>query len=114
MNEPFVEGSDILVEVGYSYWTLGYALSYQGAKKLLDGDPLSKLVPVDEYLPILFDKHPQESYKSHFPRRNLVAFSAAPLLMYPIRYTGEKGYISDTEDSVIIPEKLQPLLKEDL
>lgn len=114
VDEPFVDGSDILVKVGYSYWTLGYALSYQGAKKLLDGDPLSKLVPVDEYLPILFDKHPQENYKSHFPRRNLVAFSVAPLLLYPIRYTGEDGYISDTEDSVIIPENLQQLLKEDL
>lgn len=114
VDEPYVEGSDILVKAGYSYWTLGYALSYKGAKKLLDGDPLSKLVPVDEYLPILFDKHPKESYKSHFPQRNLVAFSVAPLLLYPTHYTGEKGYVSDTEDSVIMPENLQPLLKEDL
>lgn len=104
----------MLVEAGYSYWTLGYALHYNGAKKLLNGDPLSKLVPVDEYLPILFDKHPKESYKAHFPQRDLVAFSAAPLLIYPIRYTGEKGYISDTEDSIVIPENLQPMLREDL
>lgn len=108
-----MEGSDILVEVGYSYWTLGYALSLQGGKKLLNGDPLSKLVPVDEYLPILFDKHPQESYKAHFPQRDLIAFSVAPLLLYPVRYTGERGYISDTEDSVVIPENLQ-LIREDL
>lgn len=103
-----------MVKVGYSYWTLGYALSNRGAKKLLDGDPLSKLVPVDEYLPILFDRHPEGNYKSHFPHRDLVAFSAAPLLVYPIHYTGEEGYVSDTEDSVIIPENLQPLLREDL
>lgn len=93
---------------------MGYALSNQGAKKLLDGDPLTKLVPVDEYLPILFDRHPEESYKSHFPKRDLVAFSAAPLLLYPLHYTGEEGYVSDTEDSVIIPENFQPILKEDL
>lgn len=101
-DEPWVEGSNFLVKAGYSYWTLGYALSYQGALKLLDGDPLSRLVPVDEYLPILFDKHPQERYKEYFPKRDLQAFSVAPLLLYPTHYTGEKGYISDTEDSKII------------
>lgn len=111
IDEPYVQGSTILVEVGYSYWTLGYALSYKGAKKLLDGDPLSKLVPVDEYLPILFDKHPQENYKAHFPKRDLVAFSVAPLLLYPLRYTGEQGYVSDTEDSVVIP---QTIVRDDL
>ncbi|XP_018577272.1 glycosyltransferase 25 family member [Anoplophora glabripennis] len=105
-DEPWVEGSDQLVKVGYSYWTLGYVLSSSGARKLLDADPLSRLVPVDEYLPILFDKHPQDSWKKHFSRRDLVAFSAAPLLLYPTHYTGDKGYISDTEDSVIIPEVL--------
>lgn len=96
-----MEGSETLVEVGYSYWTLGYALSARGARKLLDADPLTRLVPVDEYLPILFDKHPKANWKGHFPKRDLVAFSAAPLLLYPTHYTGEKGYISDTEDSKI-------------
>ncbi|KAF2901651.1 hypothetical protein ILUMI_04535 [Ignelater luminosus] len=92
----------MLVRVGYSYWTLGYALSYRGARKLLDAEPLSRLVPVDEYLPILFDKHPQSDWKGHFPKRDLIAFSAAPLLLYPTHYTGEKGYISDTEDSNVV------------
>ncbi|XP_023029681.2 glycosyltransferase 25 family member [Leptinotarsa decemlineata] len=112
-DEPLVEGSNLLVRAGYSYWTLGYALSQQGARKLLDADPLSRLVPVDEYLPILFDKHPQESWKGHFPRRNLGAFSAAPLLLYPTHYTGDKGYISDTEDSVIVSGAQLPT-REDL
>ncbi|XP_050499113.1 glycosyltransferase 25 family member [Diabrotica virgifera virgifera] len=103
-DEPWVDGSNFLVHAGYSYWTLGYALSFRGAKKLLEGDPLTRLVPVDEYLPILFDKHPQDSWKGYYPKRDLVAFSAAPLLIYPTHYTGEKGYISDTEDSVVIPE----------
>ncbi|XP_060535220.1 glycosyltransferase 25 family member [Cylas formicarius] len=113
-HEPWHPGSNYLVEVGYSYWTLGYALSLRGAKKLLDADPLSKLVPVDEYLPIMFDKHPQESWKRHFPDRNLVAFSTAPLLLYPTHYTGEKGYVSDTEDSVVIPEVFVERFKDDL
>ncbi|XP_057652350.1 glycosyltransferase 25 family member [Diorhabda carinulata] len=112
-EEPWVEGTNFLVHAGYSYWTLGYVLSFKGAKKLLEADPLTRLVPVDEYLPILFDKHPQESWKGHYPRRDLVAFSAAPLLIYPTHYTGEKGYISDTEDSVIVPEILRST-REDL
>ncbi|EFA00173.1 glycosyltransferase 25 family member [Tribolium castaneum] len=112
-DEPWVEGSSLLVEAGYSYWTLGYVLSLNGAKKLLNADPLSRLVPVDEYLPILFDKHPQTSWKGYFPKRNLVALSAAPLLVYPTHYTGEQGYISDTEDSVIIKEN-GPRARDDL
>lgn len=28
----------------------------------------------------------------------------APLFVYPTHYTGEKGYISDTESSEIVPE----------
>lgn len=37
----------------------------------------------------------------HFERRDLHAFSAEPLLVYPTHYTGDKGYISDTETSVV-------------
>jgi len=61
-----VEGSKYLVHVDYSYWTLGYALTLRGAKKLLDAKPLEKLVPVDEYLPIMFDKHHKYAHKSYF------------------------------------------------
>lgn len=49
-----------LSTVGYSYWTLGYMLSLSGAEKLLEPNPLEKLVPVDEYLPIMFGKHPNK------------------------------------------------------
>ena len=57
--EPLVNGSKFLVHAGYSYWTLGYILSGRGAKKLLEQKPLDNMIPVDEYLPILFDKHPR-------------------------------------------------------
>lgn len=36
-----------------------------------------------------------------FKRRDLRAFSAEPLLVYPTHYTGDAGYISDTETSVV-------------
>ncbi|KAH9360476.1 hypothetical protein HPB48_009661 [Haemaphysalis longicornis] len=58
-KEPLVSGSSLLVHVDYSYWTLCYALTLSGARKLVDADPLPRMVPVDEYLPIMFDKHPE-------------------------------------------------------
>ncbi|XP_068617577.1 glycosyltransferase 25 family member [Battus philenor] len=89
----------------YSYWTLGYLISEQGAQKLLDASPLDKLLPVDEFLPIMFDQHTNDTWKSYFPNRNLKAFSAAPLLVHPTHYTGQDGYISDTEDSTVVDYK---------
>ncbi|XP_072544755.1 procollagen galactosyltransferase 2 [Salminus brasiliensis] len=99
--ERWVKGVKNLVHPDYSYWTLGYALSLQGARKLLDAQPLGKMLPVDEFLPIMFNKHPKEEYMAHFQQRNLLAFSVEPLLLFPTHYTGEPGYISDTETSTI-------------
>lgn len=90
-----------LVEADYSYWTLAYVISLQGARKLLAAQPLSKMLPVDEFLPVMFDKHPVSEYKTHFSPRNLRAFSVEPLLVFPTHYTGDDGYVSDTETSVV-------------
>lgn len=68
-DEDWVTGSTFLVHPGYSYWTLGYLISYNGARKLLSQDPLSKLVPVDEYLPIMFDRHPEYVQKLSLEKR---------------------------------------------
>ncbi|CAK1554570.1 unnamed protein product [Leptosia nina] len=105
MDNEEVAVTDHTTQPLYSYWTLGYVLRESGAKKLIAGEPLSKLVPVDEYLPIMFDKHPTTEWVRHFPERNLKALSAAPLLVHPTHYTGEEGYISDTEDSSIVNPK---------
>ncbi|KAG7488226.1 hypothetical protein MATL_G00030280 [Megalops atlanticus] len=99
--ERSVEGVDNLVEADYSYWTLAYALSLQGARKLLQAQPFGKMLPVDEFLPIMFNKHPNTEYMAHFEPRDLRAFSVEPLLLYPTHYTGEPGYVSDTETSTI-------------
>lgn len=58
-DEAPVEGVRNLVVAGYSYWTLAYAISQRGAQKLLAAEPLSKMLPVDEFLPIMYDKHPK-------------------------------------------------------
>lgn len=99
--EKAVPGIRNLVEADYSYWTLAYALSLQGAKKLLDAKPFEKMLPVDEFLPVMYDKHPLPKYLELFEKRDLKAFSVEPLLIYPTHYTGEAGYVSDTETSTV-------------
>lgn len=84
----------------YSYWTIGYIVTLNGAKKLIANKPLNKLIPVDEYIPIIYDKHPNLDWKNQFKQRNLFALSVHPLLVQPLHYVGEDKYISDTEDSI--------------
>lgn len=98
-NEELIRESRNFVKVSYTYWTLGYAITLEGARKLLAAEPLSKLLPVDEFLPIMFDEHPNDTWKLNYSNRNLKAWSVSPLVLYPTHYTGEDGYISDTEDS---------------
>ncbi|XP_076601630.1 procollagen galactosyltransferase 2-like [Chaetodon auriga] len=99
--EYWVKGVSNLVHPDYSYWTLGYVLSLNGAKKLLQAKPLNKMLPVDEFLPVMFNKHPKDEYMQYFEQRDLTAFSVEPLLLFPTHYTGEPGYFSDTETSTI-------------
>uniref|UniRef100_A0A4W3JZS1 Collagen beta(1-O)galactosyltransferase 2a n=1 Tax=Callorhinchus milii TaxID=7868 RepID=A0A4W3JZS1_CALMI len=99
--EKSVPGVKNLVEADYSYWTLGYIISLQGSKKLLAAEPFGKMLPVDEFLPIMYNKHPVKNYMEFYKPRDLKAFSAEPLLVFPTHYTGEEGYFSDTETSTI-------------
>ena len=105
-EEPWVEGSDQLVHVDYTYWTLSYVLTLRGAKLLLAGDPLGKMVPVDEYLPIMYGRHPNSTWSASFPGEKLRALSVHPLLVFPTHYTGEQGYFSDTEDASVISDSV--------
>ncbi|XP_070614905.1 inactive glycosyltransferase 25 family member 3 isoform X2 [Erythrolamprus reginae] len=104
-EEEEEEVADIpnLVVPEYSYWTLAYVLSRRGAQKLIAAQPLSKILPVDEFLPIMYDKHPNEDHKRHFSNRDLRAFSIRPYVAYPSHYAGEGDaeWMSDTEFSTI-------------
>ncbi|KRX49218.1 Cullin-1 [Trichinella murrelli] len=104
---PLVENCSFVSHVGYSYWTLAYALSRSGAEKLVKAEPLKQLVPVDEYLPMMFNRHPEMRWMSHFERRDLKAYTAEPLLVYPVHYFGEEGYISDTENTGTVGQQQQ-------
>lgn len=92
------------VAVKYSYWTLGYIITRRGVEKLLLNEPLSKMLPIDEFLPIMYDSHPNQEWSSHFRIRNLIAISFDPVLITPTHYIGDEGYISDTEQSMKISD----------
>lgn len=96
-NESLVD--ELFARPYYSYWTIGYMITLRGALKLTAAQPLSKLIPVDEFLPIMYDRHPNQTLKEHFPIRDLNALSVSPLLLYPTHYVGDTQYFSDTEDS---------------
>lgn len=98
--EVMVHGCKHIVWAKYSYWTLGYIMRLSGAKQLVEGKPLSKLIPVDEYLPVKFNEHANEDLlKSYYPRE-VIAFSAHPLLIFPTHYVGDPGHFSDTDDTL--------------
>ncbi|KAJ1078300.1 hypothetical protein K5549_016871, partial [Capra hircus] len=81
---------------------LPWDLIYLGRKQVNPEEeavPLRRMLPVDEFLPIMFDQHPNEQYKAHFWPRDLQAFSARPLLAAPTHYAGDAGWLSDTETS---------------
>ncbi|KAL3312013.1 hypothetical protein Ciccas_009399 [Cichlidogyrus casuarinus] len=106
-NEKTVANTTLLAWPDYTYWTLAYVLNRRGAEKLVRQKPLDRIVAVDEYIPIMFDRHPNKEWLAKFGPRNLVAISTEPLLVEPCHYTGQPLYQSDTEDSVVI-EKLVP------
>lgn len=91
-----------LIQPAYSHWTVAYALSLSGAKKFLLNEPLKKLLPVDEYLPIMFDRQPNEDWSSFFPKRDIIAYAIHPPIIFPTHYTGEPSHISDTENTQIL------------
>jgi collagen beta-1,O-galactosyltransferase len=91
-----------LIEPAYSHWTVGYILSLRGAQMLVNEKPLQKILPVDEYLPIMYDHHPNENWKNYFNQRKLKAYAFQPAIVTPTHYFGEPNYISDTENTTIL------------
>ena len=69
--EAFIPGSILLTNVTYSHWALAYVLSLSGAQKLLKAEPLAKMIPVDEYIPIMYDQHPNQVWAEAFSDRNV-------------------------------------------
>lgn len=89
-----------LMKPEFSYWTIGYYITYSGALKLTQSNYLSYLIPVDEFLPISFGKvHPnaKDNYENDYKLNKLVSYSLDTLLIHPEK---EAFINSDIEDSL--------------
>jgi GR25 family glycosyltransferase involved in LPS biosynthesis len=64
-----VEINESLVIPKYSYNMQSYILTYEGACKLINTNFINHLLPVDEFLPIMYDNdYPHINYKKHFQK----------------------------------------------
>jgi len=62
-----IEVNDNIIIPKYSYNTSSYILTYNGAKKLLNTNLLKHLLPIDEFLPIMYDsEYPHKKYSCYF------------------------------------------------
>ena len=76
--------NDHIVESEFSYWTIGYLISNKGAKKLYNKKYINNLIPVDEYLPLMYGKHNNNKLNilfSNMPK--IKCYSFEPALIKP-------------------------------
>lgn len=74
--------NESIVRAKYSYGTHAYILSYAGAQKLI-GNYLENLIPVDEYISLMYDfEYPHKEYTPYFKREMVEAYSVTPLLIH--------------------------------
>ncbi len=89
--------NDFIVKPNFSYWTIGYILSYIGAKKLIDSGYESKIIPVDEFLPIMY----QKSNILKYDNNQFIAYASKNNLIKP---EPNAFLVSETEKSEFYTE----------
>jgi len=71
-----------IMKAKYSYGTHAYLMSYNGAQKALKCNYLNNLIPVDEFLPLLYDEeYPHVQYLQYFTPTAFNAYASSPLLV---------------------------------
>ena len=95
-----------LVEPKYSYLTLAYAVTVEGAKKLRNTPIKQNLIPSDEYLSVMFGQSPLSRYTKlykDYPKLRALAHIDNDLI-FPVETSYED---SDTEKSTSVEELFQ-------
>ena len=94
---------DNLLIPNYSYNMNAYILTHSGATKLINTDCINNIMPVDEFLPIMYDeKYPYKTYRDIFkndPKLNALAFindiaNQIPRTKFPSNIIHSKLYIN--------------------
>ena len=100
--------NDHFVKPGYSYWLCSYIINLKGMKKILDSGMKTKLIPVDEFLPLLGGVSPHKEYNQYYDiPETLNMYSLKNLICRP-----EPGAfsVSETEHTKEIEETNNDLL----
>ena len=99
------QGFDDLFEIpGYCYWTAGYALSVEGATKLLNSSALKNLIPADEYLPMMLGTSPLlDTYPQFKEFEKLKGLAYKNNIFSPYKRETEIGR-TDTETAISFKE----------
>jgi hypothetical protein len=65
---------DIFLACNYTYWTVGYMISYDAAQKLAQNEEFYRMniIPSDEYLPIVIGAFDKKARSSHDNKNNSV------------------------------------------
>ena len=95
--EPHV--TDYLVKPRYSWTAIGYMVSRSGLEKLMSGDPLKNIKPVDVWLMLqarIVTDQPQEIVDLYSSRPKLHVLAAWPHLGRPRKMWTDTGHVSDT------------------
>ncbi|CAG0917729.1 unnamed protein product [Notodromas monacha] len=99
MNHSKLNGSIHFARPDYTYGSYAYIITLEGARKLVNSPILRKVIPTDEFLPVMYNSHPIEALASKFPQRDLKALVIWPSLIWEkwLHRGGRKlGRTSDT------------------
>lgn len=83
---------------GFSYGTHGYILSGKGISLLLETSLPESVVPIDEFLPAMYMKHPRGDVSARFPQR----IKAYGLVEDVVAVRDQPNWVSDTENSPLL------------
>ena len=85
--------SSHITNIKKSYWACAYVLSYSGAKKLLQANYLDNLIPVDEFLPIMYNCNVNGFEKDFLSAGKIRCYAVTPSLL---KLTGNAFNESET------------------
>lgn len=86
----------------HTHTIIAYVINLIGAIKLINQNPLDRLVVLNEYLSIMYDQNPDKEWSEYFQPRNLVALATGPDLIQPQIYLPEVPHISDIQTTFLV------------
>lgn len=88
-----------LIYPSYSYWCIGYLINQNFCEKVINGNFLQNIIPIDEYLPIISDTSSLTEYREYYKNTSIELVSLNKTIINPGKNAFEN---SDTELSSYI------------